>query len=240
MDISIAIVEDERIISNQLKHYINLWSDNSLHHVTVYQYETAETFIFDNKNTQGYDGVFLDIHLSSNGDNGLELAKQIRNEDVAIPIAFVTSFESYVFKGYDFNAIAYILKPIQKDRIHNCMNQIAAYASTNNCGKFFVKYRGSFMKIPYRSILYIQMNSHYATAHTARGEYEFAKKISELEEELPDYFCRCHRSIIINVLCVEKLKNRTLFLSNGEQLSVSKPYIRQMQEQICKRFDLLL
>ncbi|WP_410769349.1 response regulator [Fontibacillus sp. BL9] len=74
------------------------------------------------------DIVFLDINLPEL--NGIELAEQILEQKPDIQVVFVTAYDEYAVKAFELNALDYILKPIQAERLEKTMNRIKASLDT--------------------------------------------------------------------------------------------------------------
>jgi len=62
-----------------------------------------------------FDLILLDIVM--NGVDGIELAKRIRQKSEDVEIIFITSYQDYVFQGYDVNACGYLMKPVDKQKL---------------------------------------------------------------------------------------------------------------------------
>ncbi|MBR7795193.1 MAG: response regulator [Bacillota bacterium] len=70
------------------------------------------------------DVVFLDIHLPE--INGLQLAEQIMESKPNITIVFVTIYDQYAVHAFEINALDYVVKPLQLDRLHKTVSRINA------------------------------------------------------------------------------------------------------------------
>lgn len=66
--------------------------------------------------------LFLDIRIGS--VNGIELAAAIQEEQPNLPIVFVTGFHEYAVQAFELNALDYIVKPIQKDRLRKTIQRL--------------------------------------------------------------------------------------------------------------------
>jgi len=97
-------------------------------------------------------------------------------------------------------------------------------------GVLFVSEASNQYKLLIDSILYIAMTAHYADAHTGKAMYRIRIPAIELMEFLPDYFLRCHRSYIINLLKVERVCRDSLLLSNGMELPISRNNVRYVKD----------
>lgn len=73
--------------------------------------------------------IFLDIKIGS--VNGIELAAAIQEEIPNVPIVFVTGFQEYAVQAFELNALDYIVKPIQKDRLRKTIQRLDTEVQNN-------------------------------------------------------------------------------------------------------------
>ena len=190
----------------------------------------------------------LDVELE-NGDNGVELARSIRQYDPRGFIAFVTAHPHYIQKTFEYQveAMAYIQKADDENlvckKIIECIkNAYGKHVSRAYATPFIFKsVNGRTVSCEYGDILFFETDPQKGVKrillHTKARQYTFYGTISELSDTLPKgHFFRCHKSSIVNVDnltddCKEDLeqgKDR-IFMPNGTQCPVS----------VRKRRDLL-
>lgn len=156
------------------------------------------------------DVVFLDIQMP--GESGFEL---LNKTDAAFKIIFVTAFDEHAIRAFEVNALDYLLKPVNPDRLARSIARLEEaepkpekpvaldyddhiFLTVNN--------RARFLKIS--RIECILAAGPYSEFVLAGGEKVFApKSLKEWEERLPEkQFLRIHRSTIINLEYVERLE----------------------------------
>ena len=94
---TICYCEDESAQAKAFAIKIDQWAKNKNTAVRADLFECAEEYLFKAEQN-AYDVIFLDI--SMRGQNGMELARQIREKEKDVILVFVTSDSSYVFYGY--------------------------------------------------------------------------------------------------------------------------------------------
>ena len=88
-------------------------------------------------------------------------------------------------------------------------------------------------KVPVKDIYYLYKSGKNVVFQTRNGESTIRKTLSEVYEELPEKeFIYVDRSFIVNIEHVMKLKNKEIYMSNGEIISVSKPQLERVKKQI--------
>lgn len=236
--LALAIIEDEAIHVNKLRVLIQDWCTLQNAKAEIYVYPNVERFYYKLGDQHFFDGLFLDVEFP-NSSNGMEVAKKVRDIDPLIPIVFVTNHSEYVFSGYQVNALDYLIKPVEneKGKLFKALDKIRNYAETSTHQSYLINCSGTHHKIPFRSIYYFQMHSHYVEAHTTAGNFRFLKRIQDLQTDLPSLFVRCHRSVIVNIDCVTSIGKKELVLTNGEVIAISATYLDTINRVFLDRFE---
>lgn len=105
--IRIAIVDDEKVIREQIKKLIEKKQAESI----IDTYSSGEELLMNEK---CYDIVFLDIQM--NGMNGIDTARALRQKTEDNVLIFITGVKEYVFDAFDVAAFHYLIKPIQESK----------------------------------------------------------------------------------------------------------------------------
>lgn len=88
-------------------------------------------------------------------------------------------------------------------------------------------------KVPIKDIYYLYKDGKNVVFQTRNGESSIRKTLSEVYEELPEQnFIYVDRSFIVNIEHVMKLKNKQIYMSNGEIIPVSKPQLERVKTEI--------
>ncbi|MCL2227389.1 MAG: LytTR family DNA-binding domain-containing protein [Oscillospiraceae bacterium] len=143
------------------------------------------------------DLAFLDIQMKNM--TGIELAELIRKTDSNMLIVFVTSFKEYVLKGYDINALHYLIKPVSPAKLLPILDRDHVIFRSQQDEFLLVQYKSGKMKLPFADIDYISISPHIACVHAGSRTFEKRVTMSELTDILPGYFVRTHRSYIVNL-----------------------------------------
>ena len=160
------------------------------------------------------DLIFLDIQLKN--ESGFDL---LEKTNVSAKIIFVTAHNQYAVKAFEVNALDYLLKPIQPNRLKQAIEKLNE-EDTNSTIKIG--------KLDYDDVVYLMINhcpKFFRVAELkaiiAEGKYSFilhgdnrrdlvSKTLLEWEDILPEkYFVRIHRSTIVNFEFVENIKRFT-------------------------------
>lgn len=231
MLINIATIDDENFYIEALNKELTLWSKQKGCHIELDKYTNASKFLASTYIT--YDIIFLDIELNDI-INGLEIAQNIRKNGYEGSIVFLTNYMEFVLQGYDVKAMNYLMKPIKKEDIKKCMDEVYSL-SKRNC--YLFTSNNQVLKIAYQQILYFSASNHYVEVYTVDNVYKHKAKLSDIKCHLPLEFIQCHRSLIVNIKQVHQIKNHDLFLLNGTKLPISETFLDEIQAKLIDSID---
>lgn len=220
--IKIAICDDEANIRAYLISLIRAQSCPC----EIVEYDSAGDCLAD---TQEIDLLFLDIELTPDrpGLDGMALAQKIREQatETQPVIIFVTGCERYVFDAFDVGAFQYLLKPVDEEKFAQVFSRAVAQIGTarEKPGRVLTLQSANTSKtVPLDSIYYIESSNHKVELHLRNGEFVCYAKIGDLELELQDQFFRIHKGYLVNLTYVAGYSKRSVTLTNGEELLLSK------------------
>ena len=217
----IAICDDEDILINELKENLERYAAETGNEFCFFVYHDGSELL--EKYNSEYDLIFMDIKMEQL--NGLKATEAIRKIDSTVGIIFLTSLKQYVWKGYEYNAVNYLLKPVkygvlkmELDRyFSHYQGKDEPYLSfSNDSGKH---------KVLYKNLRYAETNKRNVMLHFENQEqviYKNMKQISALLCSEP-LFAQCHQSFIVNLSYVKSVEGPELHLSTGEHIPVSQP-----------------
>jgi len=185
--------------------------------------------------------IFLDIQLS--GETGFDLLEIIDN---SIKIIFVTAFDEFAIRAFDVNAIDYLLKPVNPERLKVSIERLInredvqksitkSYEYSDSIYVRINNYSSRFIKIS--TITLIEPIGNYSKIFTTDGKNCLVlKTLKQWQEELPgNFFVRIHRSCIINIEHVDRIEidsktQHRVFLKNmPKPLDVSRRYAKKLR-----------
>ena len=184
MIINAAILEDNILFANQLKNLILIWADKNSHNFNIDVFNSAENLISGNTKYTYYDVIFMDIQLQPDVPSaitGMDIAKKLRLSGFDNDIIFITSYQEYVFEGYNVNAFNFLLKPIQTDKLYPVLNSLIEKYSDK---QYVFKNRQSIVSIPYANIITITSNLHEINIMTSNDTYTDRSSLETIADTL--------------------------------------------------------
>lgn len=214
--IRIAIVDDEKVIREQIKKLIEIRQTDC----EIDTYGTGEDLL---KAGKGYDIVFLDIQMD--GMNGIDTARALRQNAENTVLIFITGVKEYVFDAFDVAAFHYLIKPIEELKFYEVYDRAVLEVGKRKQqanGQLFVKTRNRNATFNQSDILYIESRAKKVEIHTKSDIVEAYAAIGELEKQLVGSFYRCHRGYLVNMAFITEYGYDSITLHNGETIILSK------------------
>ena len=195
------------------------------------------------------DLIFLDVQMPAlDGFGVLEALKDER----APAVIFVTAYNEYAIQAFEVNALDYLLKPVDCDRLSKAVERAksrlaqslrdddldvrvrAVLEDIKTGSKYLkrltIKLTGRTIQLPTDEIDWIETHGNYLKVYAGRESHLIRGTMQSLEPRLnPEKFVRVHRSAIVNVEKIKEIYPRSngdqdLVLQNGRQLMLSRNY----------------
>ncbi|MFJ8245391.1 LytR/AlgR family response regulator transcription factor [Peribacillus asahii] len=236
------IVDDEPLARDELKYLLI----RSKQVEVVGEADGLEQAIIDIP-AQEPDLVFLDIELAE--DNGLQLAKQLHALKKTPAIVFATAYDEYALEAFELNALDYLLKPFDEQRVHQMLDKItklqkigeqdippSSKVPINKTGKIAILVEERIILLDATSILFVESSEGKCMIKTKDDAFKVSEALVALEKKLQDSsFMRVHRSYIVNIHYISEIQpwfNSTynLIMNDGSNVPVSRTYIKELKQ----------
>lgn len=224
----IAIVEDEAVYAKTLQEYLNRYSREFGQALEVDHYPDGIAFLNGFKGQ--FDIILLDISMP--GIDGMETAKRIRRVDADVVILFVTNLAQYAIRGYEVDALDYILKPISYFAFSQRLNRALGRVKSRTRNYLVVSAREGTLKLDIDSIFYAESQGHNLVFHTQSGDYTAGGTMKEIEEKLqPFHFFRCNKGYLVALRHVDSVRDGCAIV-HGEPLLISRARKSEFMEAL--------
>jgi len=197
------------------------------------------------------DAIFCDINMPDL--NGMDFVKSLT---VAPLVVFTTAYAEYAVEGFRVNAVDYLLKPFGMQNFQRAAlrlkerlgesgatvqeNPAGAVTTTNtqNDDTLFLKTEYRIVKVSISDIRYVEAMSEYLKVYLASESKPIVTLLSmkKMEERLPDYFMRIHRSYIINLTKIQEVNKNRVIMDSETYLPVGDMYKEAFQAYLDTKF----
>ena len=187
--------------------------------------------------------ILLDIRMP--GMDGLEAASHLVRLDEPPIIIFTTAYDDHALDAYDLNAIGYLLKPVQKERLYqslrtaSALNQNQVEGLPQNARQFIsAQVAGNLQMVSIKEVFFFRAEQKYVVARHGDGELLLEDTLKQLESELAGRFIRIHRNALValdKIAALEKSKEgHTVICLNGldDQLEVSRRHLPEVRKTL--------
>ncbi|MEE8602607.1 LytR/AlgR family response regulator transcription factor [Euzebya tangerina] len=191
------------------------------------------------------DAVLLDIQMG--GLDGLELARLLGNFRAPPAVAFVTAFDEYAVDAFGLNAVDYLLKPVDQERLEETLRRItlrrsgpAARGATAELDRLDASVGTRTVTIERDDVEWVEAAGGYCRVHISTGESHLVSQtISGLTcAWLPHGFVRIHRGYLVRASAIREVSNvdgRRTVQVGAEELPVSRRYAKLLQDVLTNR-----
>ncbi|AYL95828.1 LytR/AlgR family response regulator transcription factor [Mucilaginibacter celer] len=234
-----VIIDDEADAVNLLK--LQLVKYCQLSDITTY---TNSSLALEALRKSPPDLLFLDIEMPL--INGFELLQELM--PIGFQVIFTTAYNQYAIKAFKFNAVDYLIKPIDTDdlmaAVLRVQNKRALNAKTlktvqkqikgTTIDKMAISTHEGVSFIDLNEIIYAEADSNYSTLVLINDRrFVISKTLKDLQELLEEsHFLRIHRQYIINLNHLKHL-DRTkslLTMANKHELSIARDQKDKLME----------
>lgn len=248
-----VILEDEIPAAEELKYIL---SQHELIDIVGIGYDGMSGLeLIKNKNPEA---VFMDINMPL--QNGMELAKKVREFDEDIDIIFVTAYEEHAVQAFEVNALDYILKPFDEKRIEITIKRLASKFKNKTIDeeklpdiindiinkidkeerivkKIPCEKNGKIVLVNIKDIYYCYIKDEKTYVKAKDGTYLVGFTLQQIEGKT-DFF-RAHRSYLVNMDNIKELYswfNGTYKLVmddiNRSEIPISRNNVKRLKEII--------
>lgn len=187
------------------------------------------------------DAIFVDINMPD--INGMDFVKQLSAPPIVV---FTTAYSEYAVDGYKVDAVDYLLKPFGLDdfkraatkvkKRYELENNAAAQQPADDDDSIFLKTEHRVIRANIADIRYVEGMSEYLKIYI-EGQRPIIMLLSmkKLEERLPSYFMRIHRSYIVNMKKVSEVSKSRVAIDADTVLPVGDIYKESLMQYLSDR-----
>jgi two-component system LytT family response regulator len=236
------LIDDERLARNELRRLLAEHAD-----ITI----VGEAANADEARARvgelGPELLFLDIQMP--GDDGFALLESL---DPPLPqVIFTTAFDEFAVKAFEFNALDYLMKPVDPVRLAAALDKLrrradrppGAAGPAERPGrlapddKVFVRDGERCWFVEVKSIRLMESEGNYTRVHFGDAQPQLFRSLNAMEERLdPRCFFRANRRQIINLGWIDRIEpwfsgGLLVYLKGGLKVELSRRQAQAFREQ---------
>ncbi|HJQ31921.1 MAG TPA: LytTR family DNA-binding domain-containing protein [Pyrinomonadaceae bacterium] len=203
------------------------------------------------------DLILLDVQMPEVG--GFAVLEALKDEGLP-PVIFITAYDHYAVRAFEFHALDYLLKPFDRERFRAAIERAKRQIRREKNGaglderiialleqmreqpryteRLVVKTGGRVFFLNADEIDWVEAEGNYVSIHAGKKSYLLRETISGLETQLdPRHFVRIHRSAVVNINRIKELQPWShgeyhVILHDGTQLTLSRSYRDNLQSAL--------
>ncbi|GAB2658361.1 LytTR family DNA-binding domain-containing protein [Vibrio panuliri] len=222
--ITAVIADDEPLLRHHLNNSLaDVWPDLEIVAICSDGQQALDNII-----ALKPDIVFLDIRMPEL--DGMAVAKALKQHEKAPLIVFITAYDEYAIRAFEHNAIDYLLKPLNDERLAACcdkiqtrlkqhqpsstpelshiLSQLTQLSPAKSYLQWIKASQGEDIHlIAVADVLYFKAEEKYVSVYTEDNcEYLIRTPLKELMTQLdPQQFWKIHRSTVVQVSAIDKV-----------------------------------
>jgi len=218
--LNIAICDDEAPMRKYVKKCLGEYSIKFGEDINCYEYDCGDALI-TSKNP--HDIILLDYQLDKFGEkNGITTARTLRSSGVDTPIIFLTSHPKVVFSSFEVNTFRFLIKPLDVSKLFKALDDYRK--QTDPDASLVIRQSRENIYLSTKQINFVEANGKYCKIHMVdnKNEIDCHETLAQVESRLPpQYFLRCHRSIIVNMRYIYSYNQEGITLKNKQWIPIS-------------------
>lgn len=215
---NVAVVDDAPEDMQLLSGYLARFQAE--HNVSMKVKTFCASFDFLEEYHGEYDIIFLDIEMP--GSDGLTVAHEIRSRDQSVAIIFVTNMAQYAIRGYEVNAIDFMVKPVGYFNFSQKLEKSIQFIGRHTQRTVLLSGEEGVVRLSAADIWYVEKDRDYLIYHTGKGIFQKRGTMKAERETLQGLpFEECTAGCLVNLDMVQRIGKEHVYLK-GVQLPLSR------------------
>ena len=219
--IKIAFCDDEMEVLHQMNGLLDRYRVEWNEDITYAAFQSPFELLTEIEKGIRPDILFLDVVMP--GQNGMDVAKEIRQYDTNVKIIFLTSSPEFAVESYTVGAYFYQLKPIWEESFFRLMDSVLSECEKKKKNSLILHSKDGITRINLQQLEYCEVLGRKLLFHLENGAVlESAGSLDDLAGQLMQYsnFFRPHRSFLVNMEYIQNISSRSIKMVNDAEIPI--------------------
>lgn len=219
--IKIAFCDDDMEVLHQMNELLDRYRVERNEDITYAAFQSPFELLTEIEKGIRPDILFLDVVMP--GQNGMDVAKEIRQYDTNMKIIFLTSSPEFAVESYSVGAYFYQLKPIWEESFFRLMDAVLAECEKKKKNSLILRSKDGITRIDLQQLEYCEVLGRKLLFHLENGAVlESAGSLDDLAGQLMQYsnFFRPHRSFLVNIEYIQNISSRSIKMVNDAEIPI--------------------
>ncbi|MGN0170707.1 MAG: LytR/AlgR family response regulator transcription factor [Lachnospiraceae bacterium] len=217
----IAVCDDEERFVDNTCTLLDRWAKQRNICLSLYRFSDGDALLQAHR-SEAMDLIFLDVLMPLL--NGIDAAKELRTEDPAVPIIFLSSAREYAVDSYEVKAFQYLVKPLDEKRLWAVLDDFSRSICTQR-EMLVLHTQVGFCRISVEDVDYLEAQNKHVLAYLSNGtSILLSENFSRCEQlfTLEKGFCKSHRSYLVNLSHVKEFTKTQISMNTGAAVPISR------------------
>ncbi len=219
--IKIAVCDDDLTELNELKILLEEYRTEHSQEIVYTAFHSPLEILAGIEKGIHPDILFLDVIMP--GENGIDVAREIRQYDDSVKIIFLTSSAEFAVESYTVGAYSYQMKPICRQSFVQLMDSVISDCEKARQNGLILHCKNGITRIPLQKLKYCEIIGHTLLFHMENGKViEGSGSMDKLCSKLSQYenFLRPHRSFLINMEYIQTISYKAIIMDNLAEIPI--------------------
>ena len=219
--IKIAFCDDDMEVLHQMNELLDRYRVERNEDITYAAFQSPFELLTEIEKGIRPDILFLDVVMP--GQNGMDVAKEIRQYDTNMKIIFLTSSPEFAVVSYSVGAYFYQLKPIWEESFFRLMDAVLVECEKKKKNSLILRSKDGITRIDLQQLEYCEVLGRKLLFHLENGAVlESAGSLDDLAGQLMQYsnFFRPHRSFLVNMEYIQNISSRSIKMVNDAEIPI--------------------
>lgn len=219
--IKVAFCDDDISVLNELESLLGRYCTKYNREIECAVFGSSLELLAEMEKGMRYDILFLDVILPN--ENGINIAKEIRQYDSVVKIIFLTSSSEFAVQSYTVGAYFYQLKPIWEENFFRLMDSAVSESRKEKKDSLILRCKSGVTRIDLDRLEYCEVFGRTLLFHMDDGGVlEGTGSMDKLYGKLLQYenFVRPHRSFLINMEYIHKISCKAITMENQTEIPI--------------------
>lgn len=216
----IAICDDEKNIIEEISKIIIKYCESKQIEYRIFKYLDGEDIV---NSDEQFDIIFLDIEMRR--IDGIKAAEYIREQDMNVPIVYITSYTDYWRRAFKVHAFDFITKPFKPEEIYKVIKDYLVALNDANEETITLPADDGVVCFKMNDIYYFMFEAKKKVyVHTADGKVLVRENLADIYNKLnKERFYQARRDCVLNLKYVQKIQNEfVIIMKNGDMLPLAQ------------------
>ncbi len=230
----VAVCDDEAIMGEDVKNILLDYCNSKSVDIKISLYCDGYDLLMAEEK---FDIIFLDIEMERS--NGIEIAQKIREQDMNVPIVYITNYVDYWRRAFKVHAFGFIMKPFNKDEFFEVMDDYFTAIHDASEETITLPTDGGVVCVKINEIYYFMFEAKKKVyLYGSSKKIVIRENLTAIYDKLDKtQFYQTRRDCIVNLKYVQKLQNNyVIVMKNGHLLPIAQKKKNEFMSKLSVAF----